>query len=126
MKMNSIGRRVLLTFVLLVCLWLPWHRTSTAQTGDDRWVSIGPQRDAVDILLADPSTPATLYAAALGSGVFKSGDGGNTWRSINTGLTSLEVSALAAAPTTPTTLYAGTTVRGYLQERRWWRKLATP
>ena len=64
---------------------------------------------AIAALAIDPSTPTTLYAGTSGGGVFKSTDGGGSWRAINTGLnTTFVVSALVIDPATPATLYAGT------------------
>ena len=62
----------------------------------------------VTALAIDPSTPATLYAGTFEGGVFKSTNGGNSWTTINSGLTSTRVFALAIDPSTPATLYAGT------------------
>ena len=57
-------------------------------------------------LALDPTTPTTLYAATSSGGVFKTTDGGGSWRP--TGLTGTFALALALDPRTPTTLYAGT------------------
>jgi photosystem II stability/assembly factor-like uncharacterized protein len=60
----------------------------------------------VTSLAFDPTTPTTLYAATRYGGVYKSEDGGATWRYLRQ---SREVRGLgfllAIAPTTPTTLY---------------------
>lgn len=58
----------------------------------------------------DPSTPATLYAATRGSGVFKTTNGGASWTTVNSGFPDRDrnVSALAIDPSTPATLYAAT------------------
>lgn len=56
----------------------------------------------ISALAIDPLTPSTLYAATPG-GVFKSTNGGASWRA--SGLSS--VSSLVIDPLTPTTLYAG-------------------
>ncbi len=44
--------------------------------------------------------------------MFKSTDGGATWRAANIGLPAMGISALAINPGTRTTLYAGTDGRG--------------
>jgi hypothetical protein len=56
-------------------------------------------------LVADPTRPSTLYAGDYEGGVYKSVDGGSTWRG---GLLGNYVSALAIDPRDPATLYAGT------------------
>src|SRR5207249_11015495 len=48
----------------------------------------------------------TAYAATMGSGLFKTADGGNSWQGINSGLPSLDVAAIAVDPSSPSTLYA--------------------
>jgi photosystem II stability/assembly factor-like uncharacterized protein len=62
----------------------------------------------ISALAVDPRTPTTLYAGMRNGGVFKSTDGGASWRAANGRLTNHFVHVLAVAPTTPTTLYAGT------------------
>ena len=83
-----------------------------AQTGTISWSSHGPAGGSVQALAIDPSTPNTLYAGTFGNGVFKSIDGGASWRQANTGLTDLRVRALAVNPKAPNTLYAGTSGGG--------------
>jgi photosystem II stability/assembly factor-like uncharacterized protein len=79
------------------------------------------QLEDVDILTLtiDPQTPTTLYAGTAVSSeqprgpVFKSTDGGATWRSSSVGLRPDRfISALAIDPKIPTTLYAGSVEGG--------------
>jgi len=68
-------------------------------------------------IIIDPGRPNTLYTA-LTLGLMRSGDGGISWMSIDTGLTgtllafgvSPGVSGLAVDPHAPDTLYAGTAI----------------
>jgi len=64
----------------------------------------------------DPQTPTTVYAATsqffcvafIYTGVFKSADGGGSWRSADSGLPAgLVVNSLAINPQTPSTMYVG-------------------
>jgi Viral BACON domain len=65
--------------------------------------------DAINTLAIDPTSAATLYAGTLGSGVFKSVDGGGSWGTINNGLPSnAGISALLIDPANTKTIYAGT------------------
>ena len=57
------------------------------------WTSIGPFGGSINALAVDPQTPTTLYAGTS-RGVYKSTDGGTSWRAVNTGLTDLNVQAL--------------------------------
>ena len=59
-------------------------------------------------ILADPSSPRTLYVATGSLGVYKTGDGGASWTAVNDGLTNPEVHALGLVPGSPATLYAAT------------------
>lgn len=75
-----------------------------------------PTNTSVTELVIDPTAPQTLYAGMFPTGeppyvpggVFKSTDGGNTWRSVNTGLPNTNIFALAIDSGAPQTLYAGT------------------
>ena len=71
---------------------------------ENSWEFLGPGASEVTSLVFDPTTPTTLYAATAYGGVYKSEDGGTTWRYLRQ---SREVRGflLAIAPTTPTTLY---------------------
>lgn len=57
-------------------------------------------------------SPERVYAATGGGGVFRSFDGGHSWRPASRGLASLDVIALAVDPGRPDTLYAGTLAHG--------------
>ncbi len=79
------------------------------------WKSIGPEGGTVLSFAVDPQTPTTVYAGTLNGGVFKSRDGGATWRPANRGLaaenadqTNLKVTALVVNPANPRIVYAGT------------------
>src|SRR5438445_721341 len=71
-----------------------------------------PANAGIRSIAIDPKIPTTLYAgivpnsASQARGVFKSTDGGATWRS--TSLTDVAVVVLVIDPQTSTTLYAGT------------------
>ena len=78
------------------------------KTTDDggTWVNTGPPMRNVLVLALDPATPTTLYAA--GNDVYKSTDGGNSWRTASIGLNGAPVVLIAIDPITPSTLYVGT------------------
>jgi photosystem II stability/assembly factor-like uncharacterized protein len=71
------------------------------------WTTNGPLGGSVYCLVPDPSHSATIYAGTA-VGVFKSDDGGVSWRSVSLGLPGFRVQTIAIDPTTPSTLYAGT------------------
>jgi photosystem II stability/assembly factor-like uncharacterized protein len=61
-------------------------------------------------LSIDPTNPRVVFAGT-GTGVYKSTDGGESWRAVNRGLELEErnwVSALSVDPTNPRVVFAGT------------------
>ena len=61
--------------------------------------------------MLDPAAPTTLYAGSESGGVFKSTNGGGTWRSVSpasAGQAELRIKALAISGTAPATLFAAT------------------
>ena len=50
------------------------------------WTALGPPGGTISAMLADPSSPITLYAGTPENGVFFSGDGGANWSVGNAGL----------------------------------------
>jgi len=94
--------------VLAVSLALTLGGAREAQGG---WTAIGPNGGPVTALAINPVTPSTLYAGTDG-GVFKSTDGGTSWRAVNT---NSYVYALAINPKIPSTLYAGSDGAGVFE-----------
>jgi hypothetical protein len=65
------------------------------------------------MLVVDPTTPTTLYAATADLGVFKSLDGGATWTAASSGIAGTNIAALAIDPVHSQTLYAATATAVY-------------
>src|ERR1700693_2816261 len=72
-----------------------------------RRTTCGALGGSVYCVVPDPSRPSTLYAGTA-EGVFKSDDGGASWRAASAGLPSARVQTIASAPTATSTLYVGT------------------
>jgi len=104
LRTTTLRNVLLIGFLTLLTI----SQASTVSAGTNVWTSNGPEAGTIQALAIDPVTPATLYAATFGGGVFKSTDGGGVWSGVNTGLTDTDVLALAVDPATPSTLYAGT------------------
>jgi photosystem II stability/assembly factor-like uncharacterized protein len=68
----------------------------------------GLEGGAITALAIDARDPNTLFAATLEAGVFKSSDGGRTWRALDIAPSANRVDALALVPQDPQTVYAGT------------------
>lgn len=76
--------------------------------GGNSWAPLNsPVHIGINAMLADRSTPNTLYVGTVGGGVIKTTDGGTSWTGINNGLWSEIIRVLAIDPSNPATLYAG-------------------
>jgi len=78
--------------------------------GSLTWRSLGPQRGGRSIGVAGSvARPHEYYFGAVGGGLWKTTDGGNTWRPVTDGqITSASVGAVAVAPSNPDVVYIGT------------------
>jgi photosystem II stability/assembly factor-like uncharacterized protein len=74
------------------------------------WFSIGPRNvnGRVKCLAVHPTNQNIVYAGAASGGVWKSADGGQSWRSLWDQQESLAIGGLAVALSSPDTIYAGT------------------
>jgi photosystem II stability/assembly factor-like uncharacterized protein len=85
------------------------------------WRNIGPQRGGRSLgCTGSPGRPHEYYFGATGGGLWKTTDGGNTWRAVTDGqLTSSSVGAVAVAETNPDVVYIGmgeTQLRGSIAQ----------
>ena len=69
---------------------------------------IGPEGGHIIAVEINPENALNLYAGTWGSGMYRSDDGGFTWRLINSGLDNLYIYSLAIDPGSTNTIYAGT------------------
>src|ERR1700754_1042631 len=71
------------------------------------WRSIGPARGGRSIASAgSPSRPLEYYFGAVGGGLWKTTDGGLTWRPVTDGqIQSSSVGAVAVSESNPDTVY---------------------
>src|SRR2546428_382733 len=74
------------------------------------WFSIGPRNvnGRMKALAVHPTDPNTVYAGAASGGVWKSTDGGQSWRPLWDQQSTMASVALAIAPSAPNTIYVGT------------------
>jgi photosystem II stability/assembly factor-like uncharacterized protein len=74
-----------------------------------RWRSIGPNRGGRSQAVAgSASRPLEYYFGATGGGLWKTTDGGQTWRAVSDGtFKSSSVGAVAVAPSNPDIVYVG-------------------
>jgi len=64
----------------------------------------------VTSIAVDPSRSATVYAATIGSGLYKTCDGGHAWMASSAGLPDTDILSLALDPASPWIVYAGTSI----------------
>lgn len=82
-----------------------------------RFRNVGPFRAGRSLAVAGhPDLPQTYYFGATGGGVFKTDDGGDTWRDVSdTAFSTSSVGAITIAPSDPNVVYVGmgeTDIRG--------------
>src|SRR5689334_23489223 len=77
--------------------------------GSLQWRSIGPLRGGRSITCAgSPSRPNEYYFGATGGGLWKTTDGGTSWRPVTDGqLHSSSVGAVAVSESNPDVVYIG-------------------
>ncbi|OJX37944.1 MAG: hypothetical protein BGO78_07830 [Chloroflexi bacterium 44-23] len=78
----------------------------TEQDTSSPWV--GPEGGPIVSQAIHPANANIIYAGSWGAGVFKSEDGGETWRAKNNGLNNLYINSMAIDPYNGNILYAGT------------------
>src|SRR5712671_4363838 len=103
-------RPALAVALLLSCLpATPSAQIDTSLFAGLRWRSIGPNRGGRSQTGAgSASRPLEYYFGATGGGVWKTTDGGLTWRPVSDKqIKSSSVGALAIAPSNPDVVYAG-------------------
>src|SRR5579864_9099321 len=109
--------RAALYFVLVLSLQILSARFLRAQEippslySEMKWRMIGPFRAGkVNSVAGVPGNPAIYYIGADGGGVWKTTDGGVTWKPIFDGESAPSIGALAVAPSNPNIIYVGTGV----------------
>ncbi len=96
---------LLSALLVLVCL----APAGAASADGPAWQSNGPEGGSIYALAVDPVTPTTLYAGTWGTGLYKSTDGGQSWRATPR---SGAILTLAINPADPQMVYAGLSTGG--------------
>ncbi|MBA0088687.1 MAG: hypothetical protein HRJ53_27170, partial [Acidobacteria bacterium Pan2503] len=112
---NDIRTAVGLAFLLM--MQIPAAGVSFAQEippslySEMKWRMIGPFRAGkVNGVAGVPGNPAIYFMGADGGGIWKTADGGVTWKPVFDGEFAASIGAVAVAPSDPNILYVGTGV----------------
>src|SRR5262245_34291159 len=75
-----------------------------------QWRLVGPFRGGrADAVAGDPAHPLVAYFGAVNGGVWKTTNGGQTWRNVTDGKSDISsVGAIAVAPSDPNVIWVGT------------------
>ena len=76
--------------------------------GPDPIGVVFPGTGRVTGIAPSPTDPNTIYVAAAGGGVWKTVDGGTTWKPLTDNQATLNMGSIALAPSNPNIIYAGT------------------
>jgi photosystem II stability/assembly factor-like uncharacterized protein len=107
----------ILGFLVLLAMASP----ALAQPEPNPWSPFGPGGGSVSSVAVDPRSPSTLYAATVL--VYKSVDGGTTWKAV----VGPDLSLVAVAPDQPETVFAaGDTVMRSTDGGRSWQNTLPP
>lgn len=114
-RTGAIHWLVMAALALLSVPGLAQPDTAAAAGIDDvmaalQWRSVGPQRGGRSIAATGhPDQPNVYYFGAVGGGLWKTEDGGTSWRAVTDGqIASGSVGAVAVAASNPDILYIGT------------------
>ena len=105
--MNTLPKtaRRLYCFLSLAALLLLSVLPATA--GINQWTGNGPNGGTIKALAIDPDTPTTVYAGTYRGGLYKSTDGGGSWRRLSTESSQSDIQAIAVDPNNSSIIYAG-------------------
>src|SRR5260370_6561660 len=113
--MARIAKACIVVILLTTVVGAQRGRGGAAQQADAgpfgalRWRSIGPPRGGRSIAVAgSASRPNEYYMGATGGGLWKTTDGGASWRAVtDTQIHSSSIGAVAVAPSNPDVVYIG-------------------
>ena len=98
-----------------------WPGALAAAGALEAWTPLGPGNigGRTRVLAIDPARPDVMYAGGVSGGVWKTEDGGASWRPVGDSLANLAINAMAMSPTDARVLYVGTGEGYYREEVRY-------
>ncbi|HEX3110318.1 MAG TPA: glycosyl hydrolase, partial [Thermoanaerobaculia bacterium] len=110
------ARLVALTLSAFAALSLAAATPDASMLKGMQWREVGPYRGGrADAVAGIADQPETYYFGSTGGGVWKTTDGGQTWKSVSDGFFGGSIGAVAVAPSDPAVVYVGAgeeTIRG--------------
>lgn len=103
------NRRLLVAALLLATVLLAGRRPAAGQEVL-HWTAIGPGGGTINSLATIPGQPGTLLAGVYDSGVWKTTDGGATWKLVLPVTDEYAIFFVVVSPQDPQVVYAGTGV----------------
>ena len=114
---GTVTKSVVNAFLILLLIALTTTQLWAASTGDTsdimhniKFRNIGPAAAGgrVSAVAGIPGNPNVYYVGAAGGGVFKTTDGGVSWKAVFKDEPSLSIGAIAVAPSNPNYVWVGT------------------
>jgi hypothetical protein len=87
---------------------LPQRETESAIVGVEQIAPNAPQGGRTRALMIDQRDENVIFAGAVSGGLWRSNNGGTTWKALNDAASSLSVTAICQNPRKPTEIYYGT------------------
>ena len=99
---------IILLFVIFI-----YNKKTIAQINDSTFSKLefrylGPDGNRAIAVAGVPGNPMISYVGAASGGIFKTEDGGNSWKPVFDGQDNSSIGAIAIAPTDPNIVWAGT------------------
>lgn len=84
--------------------------TPIAEASLDTWIPLGPGNigGRTRVIVIDPNKPSTIYAGGVSGGIWKTNNGGLSWRPQGEEMANIAVNSMAMHPNNSQVLYAGT------------------
>ncbi len=80
-----------------------------------RWRELGPDGNRASAVVGEPGNPLVAYVGAASGGVWKTEDGGSSWRPVFDDEPAQSIGALAIAPSAHNEVWAGTGETSYIR-----------
>ncbi|MEW5878580.1 MAG: hypothetical protein AB1751_10990 [Acidobacteriota bacterium] len=105
MVTRNLAARWTKSWLFPLCFLAAWQGAFAASP---QWKPLGPFGGVVTAVAVDPWNPQVVFAGTENGGIFKSVDGGRSWRPSSSGLEAGNIRGLVFDPENPGVMYAAT------------------